>query len=201
MTTIKPTLHHVTLKTSRLQEMVDWYKTILGLDVLFQNDSNAWTTNDGANHRIAFLSAPGLGDDPERRRHNSMHHSAFEYASFADLMASFERLKGEGVVPAFSLEHGMTCSLYYRDPDGNFVELQCDNFGDWARSSEWMRTSPVFAENPIGVFFDPDRVHRAFSSGRSFEDLQAAIRAGEFAPEGTPDLGLPNPTKSVPDAI
>jgi catechol 2,3-dioxygenase len=45
--------------------------------------------------------------------------------------------------------------MYYSDPDDDLVELQVDNFGDWSKSSEWMRTSPEFAANPIGVFFDP----------------------------------------------
>ena len=201
MAVIKPILHHVTIKTSRLQEMVDWYKAVLGVEVQFQDANNAWTTNDEANHRIAFLSAPGLSDDPEKRRHNGMHHSAFEYASFADLMASFERMKAQGITPAFSLEHGLTLSLYYRDPEGNFVELQSDNFGDWAKSSEWMRTSPVFAENPIGVFFDPDRLSKAYASGRGFANLQAGIRAGEFAPTQMPDIGLPVDDANVPEAL
>lgn len=191
MNTIRPTLHHVTFKTIRLQEMIDWYKVVLGVKVQFQDAHNAWTTNDDANHRIAFLQVPGLSEDPEKTRHCGMHHSAFEYASFADLMLSYERMKAEGIVPSVSVDHGLTTSFYYRDPDGNFVELQSDNFGDWAKSSEWMRTSPVFAANPIGIVFDPDKVSRAFSTGRSHEDLRAAIREGEFAPEHIGDTGLP----------
>lgn len=203
MTVIKPILHHVTLKTSRLSEMVAWYRTVLGAQVQFANAENAWLTNDAANHRIAFLSAPGLSDDPERNRHNGLHHSAYEYASFADQMASYARLKGEGILPAFALEHGMTVSLYYRDPEGNHVELQSDNFGDWAASGEWMRTHPDFAENPIGVFFDPETVYAAFAQGRSFQELQPAIRAGAFAPATIPGIGLPEPGEgdTAPEAI
>jgi catechol 2,3-dioxygenase len=181
--------------------MVDWYKAVIGAEVQFQDANNAWTTNDGANHRIAFLAVPGLSDDPEKTVHNGMHHSAFEYGSFAELMASFERLKALGILPAVSLEHGLTTSLYYKDPEGNFVELQCDNFGDWAKSSAWMRTSPIFAENPIGVLFDPAQVSRAFSAGRSFDELRAAIRAGEFAPEGPIDSGLPSLRATVSEAV
>ena len=44
--TIKPSFHHVTLKTTRLPQMVEWYKTLVGTEVLFQDDSNAWTSND-----------------------------------------------------------------------------------------------------------------------------------------------------------
>lgn len=201
MDIIKPALHHVTFKTTHLQEMVDWYKAVVGVKVQFQDASNAWTTNDGANHRIAFLSAPGLSDDPEKTRHNGVHHTAFEYDSFANLMASFERLKAQGILPAVSVEHGVTVSLYYKDPEGNFVELQSDNFGDWAQSSEWMRTSPIFAENPIGIIFGPDKVSQAFSAGRSHEDLRAAIRNGEFVPEHVGDTGLPAPEPAVPVAL
>ena len=42
----------------------------------------------------------------------------------------------------------MTFSYYYKDPDGNHVELQVDNFGDWGASTEWMRTSPEFHCQP-----------------------------------------------------
>lgn len=191
MEIIKPAFHHVTFKTSRLAEMVAWYGTVVGARPNFQDASNAWTTNDEANHRVAFLSAPGLGDDPDKRSHNGMHHSAFEYESFADLMSSYARLRDEGIEPAFSLDHGMTISIYYKDPEGNFVELQSDTYGDWKQSSEWMRSSPDFAENPIGTFFDPERVYQDHKAGQSFDDLHVAMRRGDYQPAGTPDLGLP----------
>lgn len=200
MGTIKPALHHVTFKTTRLREMVSWYRTVVGAVVTFQDGNNAWTTNDGANHRIAFLSVPELSDDPDKVEHNGVHHSAFEYESFSDLMSSYERLRGEGILPAFALDHGMTISLYYRDPDGNFVELQSDNFGDWNKSTDWMRTSPDFASNPIGTFFDPEKVFRAHAAGRPFSGLQPAIRAGEFLPDAIPGIGLPAPKSGEPSA-
>ena len=58
----------------------------------------------------------------------------------------------------------MTFSYYYADPDGNHVELQVDNFGDWTKSTEWMRTSAEFRANPIGQFVDPDLVAAATTS-------------------------------------
>ncbi len=33
--TIKPSFHHVTLKTTRLPQMVEWYKTLVGIEVLY----------------------------------------------------------------------------------------------------------------------------------------------------------------------
>jgi catechol 2,3-dioxygenase len=190
-TTIRPSLHHVTMKTSHLDEMIEWYGLVLGMQVQFRNEVAAWTSNDEANHRIAFLAVPGLVDDAEKIRHNGMHHCAFEYASFADLMSSYDRLRRAGVQPAFSLDHGLTFSIYYKDPEGNFVELQCDSFSDWKRSTEYMRTSRAFSDNPIGVFFDPARVYETFKSGVDFKALQKDVRAGHYLPEQIPNIGLP----------
>ena len=94
-----------------------------------------------------------------------MHHSAFEYDSFEELNASYLRLKEAGITPALCLDHGMTFSYYYADPDGNNVELQVDNFGDWAKSKEWMRTSEEFKANPIGQFVDPELVAATTPTG------------------------------------
>jgi catechol 2,3-dioxygenase len=191
MDIIKPAFHHVTFKTTRLSEMVAWYGRVVGASPNFQDSGNAWTTNDEANHRVAFLSLPKMTDDPDKVRHSGMHHSAFEYASFADLMASYARLRGEGIEPAFCLDHGMTVSIYYKDPDGNFVELQSDTYGDWKKSSDWMRTSPDFASNPIGTFFDPAKVYAEHRAGQAFETLHDGMRSGQFLPATPPDIGLP----------
>ena len=48
----QPTLHHVNLKTTRLQQMIDWYGTVVGSKPNFQFPGGAWLTNDKANHRI-----------------------------------------------------------------------------------------------------------------------------------------------------
>jgi catechol 2,3-dioxygenase len=191
MPMIKPKLHHVTIKTSRLDEMIAWYAFLVGAQVQFKDQTAAWMTNDDANHRIAFLAVPGLADDAQKIRHNGMHHCAFEYDSFADLMASFDRLRKAGVEPAFCLDHGLTISIYYKDPEGNFVELQSDNFSDWKLSGAFMRTSADFAANPIGTFFDPARVYDAFQSGIDFKALQGAIRGGAYLPDPIPNIGLP----------
>jgi catechol 2,3-dioxygenase len=174
--------------------MITWYGLVIGAEVQFRDQVAAWTTNDAANHRIAFLAVPGLSDDAQKVDHNGMHHCAFEYQSFEDLMASFDRLRKAGVEPAFCLDHGLTMSLYYKDPEGNFVELQSDNFGDWAKSTEFMRTSADFAANPIGTFFDPARVYERMKNDIDFKTLQKSIRAGDYLPNPIPPhIGLPTP--------
>jgi catechol-2,3-dioxygenase len=187
---IRPTFHHVNLKTTRLQEMLDWYAVVVGAKVLFQNPLGAWASNDEANHRIALTAFPNFVDDPDKDVRTGLHHTAFEYDGFDALDASYRRLKEAGIVPEFCLDHGMTLSYYYRDPDGNHVELQVDAFGDWAKSSAWMREGPEFHADPIGRFVDPDRVSEAYAAGASFADIHARAMAGEFAP-ATPPVAVP----------
>jgi catechol 2,3-dioxygenase len=183
---VRPTFHHVNLKTTRLQELIDWYAVVVGTEVIFQDATGAWLTNDAANHRIALLCFPGFVDDPDRETRTGMHHSAFEFNSFTDLNDTYQRLRDAGIEPDICIDHGMTLSYYYKDPDGNRIELQVDNFDDWAASSEWMRTSPEFRANPIGVFVDPARVAEAAARGESFAEIHRRATAGELEPAEAP---------------
>jgi catechol 2,3-dioxygenase len=183
---IHPRFHHFNLKTTRLQEMVDYYSVLVGAEVMFRDDVGAWLSNDAANHRIALLAFPNFSDDPNKETHTGLHHSAFEYESFDDLNSSYLRLKESGIEPVFCIDHGMTLSYYYADPDGNRIELQVDIFGDWSKSKEWMRTSEEFKANPIGVFVDPDRVAADNANRVSFEEIHAKAMAGGYAPEQAP---------------
>jgi catechol 2,3-dioxygenase len=187
---IKPRFHHVNLKTTRLQEMIDWYSTLVGAEVIFRYELGAWLSNDEANHRIALLAFPNFSDDPDKDGHTGLHHSAYEYASFDELNASYLRLREAGITPAVCLDHGMTFSYYYADPDGNNVELQCDVFGDWAESKHWMQSSPDFAADPLGKFIDPERVASDHAEGLRFSEIHAKAIAGDYAPELAP-LELP----------
>jgi len=183
---IHPKFHHVNLKTTRLEEMIDFYRTLVGAQVTYQFEGGAWLTNDAANHRIALLAFPNFVDDPEKDTRTGMHHSAFEYANFEELNASYLRLKEEEITPALCLDHGMTLSYYYADPDGNHVELQVDCFGDWARSKEWMRSSDEFEANPIGVFVDPERIAADHARGVNFSEIHAKAMTGDYAPQQPP---------------
>jgi catechol 2,3-dioxygenase len=187
----KPVLHHVTLKTVRVAEMVAWYETVVGCVPNFRFEGGAWASNDEANHRIAFLQTPALSDDPEKLTHTGMHHMAFEFSSLESLLNNYARLAEIDILPHVCLDHGMTTSFYYVDPDGNSVELQSDNFGDWKQSSEWMRTSPDFARNPIGVEVDPPKLAAALAAGVPLDEVYRRSRAGEYQPAAPGDLRLP----------
>jgi catechol 2,3-dioxygenase len=190
---IRPVLHHVNLKTNRLQEMIEWYGLVVGTTVTYQFEGGAWLSNDEANHRLALLADVSWEDDPAKLQHTGLHHTAYEYASMDDLLDTFVRLEADEVVPHACLDHGMTMSFYYVDPDGNSVELQCDHFEDWAQSTQFMSSSPVFAADPIGVNVDPELLVAARDRGATAGELHERAYSGEFTPETPLDLRIPKP--------
>jgi catechol-2,3-dioxygenase len=185
-----PTLHHVNLKTPRLQEMVEWYGLVVGMRTTHAFAGGAWLTNDAANHRLALLSTPRIVDDPDKLVHAGIHHLAFEYGALDELLGTYVRLEQAGILPHSVLDHGMTLSFYYVDPDGNSVELQVDLFGDWSQSAAFMR-GEQFAADPIGTYVDPERLVAAWRDGTSGEELHRRAYAGEFAPAEPQDLRVP----------
>jgi catechol-2,3-dioxygenase len=154
------------------------------MNVMFQCADGAWLTNDQANHRLALLTSPQLSDDLDQSIHAGIHHCAFEFLTIDELLSTYLRLKAAHIEPRVCLDHGMTTSFYYTDPDAHHVELQVDTFGNWEESGEWMRTSAQFAANPHGTLIDPEQLVAARQAGVSFHELHRRAYAGEFTPAG-----------------
>lgn len=195
-----PVLHHVNYKTTRLQAMLAWYRVVLGAQVLFQNEQSAWLASDRVNHRIALLALPDAGDKPAREHHAGLHHTLFDYGSFDELMETYARLKGAGILPRFCLHRGLTTSLYYFDPDGNGAELQADNIGEWNTPSK-AETRHELRESPIGVLFDADRVLAAWQAGMSFQELHRRCLEGAFLPDHRPPFPMPRQGDTAAEAV
>lgn len=159
---------HAVLRTTRFKEMTDWYRTVLNAKIGYENNFLAFMTYDDEHHRIAIAAFPGV---IERTPHAAgLDHLAYTYASLGDLVATYERLKAAGITPVVTINHGITTSMYYRDPDGNKVELQIDNYDDAQAMHDFMR-SAQFEKNPIGVDFDPDELARGYHAGRPRAEL------------------------------
>jgi catechol 2,3-dioxygenase-like lactoylglutathione lyase family enzyme len=188
---MRPAMHHVNLKTTRLREMVDWYAKVIGSRPNFQSDVVAFLTNDDACHRIALIGVPGLKDDDEKVVRTGMHHTAFEYEKLDDLLASYLRLKTEGILPGACLDHGPTISFYYIDPDANMLELQADNYGDWEASAEFVRHDARFGANPIGSFIDPEQIVAARREGLTPWQVHEGALRGDYPATLPIDFRLP----------
>lgn len=187
----RPAFHHTTFATLHLDEMVEFYEKVAGLEPVYYSKGGAWLTNDAANHRIALLALPGLKEPVDKGHTAGLHHTAFEYGDFDQWLDNYERLRDEGILPFLNLDHGMTISSYYQDPEGNGVEIQVDAFGDWVRSKEFMWASEEFGQNPIGRHFDPEKMVEARRDGLSWEEIHRRAREGEYEPDVIPEVYLP----------
>jgi catechol-2,3-dioxygenase len=105
-------------------------------------------------------------------RESGLHHIAFTLESLGDLLDTYARLKAEGITPFWCINHGVTTSMYYRDPDNNQVELLIDNFAT-AREGQAFMKSQSFAKNPVGIEYDPDDFVARFRAGATAKDLMA----------------------------
>ncbi|MBS0540227.1 MAG: VOC family protein [Proteobacteria bacterium] len=159
---VSPSLFaHFVLRTSNRDALRDWYLKVLNARQVFENDYISFISYDDEHHRVAFVQVPGLEKPTDRNW--GLAHVAYTFADLGQLLSTYRRLKADGILPARTINHGPTVSMYYRDPDGNGVELQVDAF-DKAGAAGYFQTEP-FRQNPIGVLFDADKMAADYEAG------------------------------------
>ncbi|KAL2845108.1 Glyoxalase/Bleomycin resistance protein/Dihydroxybiphenyl dioxygenase [Aspergillus pseudodeflectus] len=175
-------LAHVVLRTAKLRQSVIFYTNFLGGTVTHENDMISFITYDDEHHRIALIGLPDTA--PKDPRTCGLEHIAFSFNTLADLLLSYRQRKARGIEPVWCVNHGPTTSIYYKDPDGNMLETQVDNFDSVEDATKHMM-SPEFAENPIGTDFDAEEMIVALKSGVAESVLK---KRKEIGPRGMPDL-------------
>jgi catechol 2,3-dioxygenase-like lactoylglutathione lyase family enzyme len=162
-------LAHIVLRTARYAELVAWYKTVLGARAVFENQFLTFLSYDEEHHRVAIIDVKDLGAQPDGVA--GVHHVAFTYDSLSELLGNYQKLKTLGITPVYSINHGPTTSLYYADPDRNQLEFQVENYDSVEESSKFF-FSKAFAENPVGVEFDPDELLMRLRAGEPEHELK-----------------------------
>jgi len=155
------------LKTTRYEEMLSWWKKVLSAQVRYGNEFISFLSYDDEHHRMAIVKLPHLKERDDGL--SGVEHFAFTFASLADLFDKYKELKATGIEPYWTINHGMNFSAYYRDPDGNQVELQIDAMTP--EIADDFMNSPVFAANPIGVDVDFEALISRFESGENEESI------------------------------
>lgn len=166
-------LAHFGLRTRDLPAAIDWYGRALGAQVRFRNELAAFMSFDDEHHRFVLWDDGETGEKAETA--GGVDHIGFSCGRPTALADEYERLKGLGVLPTLCVNHHFTSSLYYRDPDGNEVEITCDNMPTKADCAAFMATEDMAAamQPPLfGVEFDPEELSRLRKQGAS--DLQLA---------------------------
>lgn len=186
-----PRISEIVLRTSRYEEMRSWYGAFLSMPPALETSVSP-PSFDGSERAapppatrlaffrvfeeypfaqvIALFEEHGLG--PVVETHGGLHHMQFLQGDLDAWADRYDLLKAEGIVPNQTFNHGPSMSCYYKDPDGNVVELSARNYADQAAYFRFI-TSPAFAANPAGNLVDPDDFVRRLRSGEDRSELVA----------------------------
>src|SRR4051812_42093988 len=189
-------LAHVVLRTQHLKELRDWYVTVLDGKVMHEDPASVFITYDDEHHRIALANMADL-ENPDQAEAirpivkrekpapatadtnifqalagpaTGLFHIAFTYDTIEELLGNYERLADAEIWPVLAMNHGVTTSMYYRDPEDNLVELQIDNFATAQEAEDFMQ-GEVWLRRPGGAPIDLDDLVQRSKAGESFEDL------------------------------
>ena len=167
-------LSHLVLQTNRRNEMRDWYCTVLGAEIQHENPFISFISYDDEHHRVAFLDPGPLAErEPDAA---GLNHVAFTFGTLDELTENYLRLKDLGITPHRCVNHGVTTSMYYHDPDNNQVELLIDNFATAVDGKNYMRQRSVNDKHPVGIAYDPEEFVAQVRGGLRIEEL-ASINA------------------------
>ncbi|MEJ2256112.1 MAG: VOC family protein [Woeseiaceae bacterium] len=181
-----PVFSHAVFMTRRFEEMKAWYMNVFGAEIVHEDPALAFLTYDDESHRFAIANLDVLKPDGPAVSgpgEIGINHIAYTYASAADLLETYARLRERGLTPYWAVHHGFTLSFYYQDPDGNRIELQVESCSS-EDAFDYM-LSEAFAENPVGVEVDPEALLARSRAGADEAELTAR-------PDGKPSV--------IPDA-
>src|SRR5262249_10984143 len=108
---------HIVLRTANMPRLRDWYVRLLNARISYQNELVSFLAYDNEHQRLGIGQFPDLAF--ENAGHTGLEHLSYSYQDLASLLAPYRRLKSEGIDPFWTINHGPTISLYYRDPDSN----------------------------------------------------------------------------------
>jgi len=122
---------HAVIYVRDMEAMIAFYTEVLG----FQVSDRGPVDPAGAGLELAFLSqvgsdhhqlafVPVRGDGPS----TTLDHMAFRVDSLADVKAVADKLQADGRATGLTpISHGNAWSVYFKDPEGNGLEVFCDS--------------------------------------------------------------------------
>lgn len=183
-----PRFAHFVLQTGQPEALTDWYCKLLRGHVVYGNHGLTFITFDEEHHRVALICPPHKMAQATPAT-AGLHHTAFTFDNLDGLLERYEEVRADGIEPVTSVQHGVTTSLYYRDPDGNHVEFQIDNFADPEAATAYMH-GPEYDADPVGPAFDIDRMVQARRDGASVEQLNTRAWALAGPAQPNPQTAL-----------
>jgi catechol 2,3-dioxygenase len=114
----------VHLKVSNLERSIQFYKEIVGFQILRQEGSRVELTVDGIRPLVVLEEIPNALVQP-RRTSTGLYHFAILVPSRVDLSLSLRNLVQSGIHIGQG-DHLVSEALYIADPDNNGIEIYAD---------------------------------------------------------------------------
>ncbi len=129
---------HVHLKVADLDRALRFYNGVLGFEIMQRlGPGAAFLSAGGYNHHIGLNTWESLGGSPPPEGATGLYHTAIVYPTRAALAGALRRVLAARIPLEGAADHGVSESIYLRDPDENGVELYCDKPKEmWPRDSE-----------------------------------------------------------------
>jgi glyoxalase family protein len=128
-------VHHITFVGSNRETTIDFYQGVLGMPLVFEQpnldvpEETHLYFDAGDGRLITFFVRPSRMDDPAHNPQGigNLHHLALT-VSHAVYTQVAERLDELGIWNTGNIDRGFMDSIYFRDPNGQLLELACYKF-------------------------------------------------------------------------
>jgi len=128
-------VHHITFVGSNRQATIDFYQGVLGMPLIFEQpnldvpEETHLYFDSGDGRLITFFVRPTRQNDPTPNPEGigNLHHLAFA-VSRAVYTQVAERLNERGIWNTGPIDRGFMDSIYFRDPNGQLLEMACYKF-------------------------------------------------------------------------
>lgn len=116
-------LGHVGVFATDVERMKRFYTEVLGLTVTDDGRTSrgtriVFTSGNPAEHHQVVLVEGRAADSP-----GTIQQLSFRVDSLSELRAGYERVRSGGAGDIAPIDHGNSWSVYFRDPEGNRLEI------------------------------------------------------------------------------
>src|SRR5437868_11367848 len=128
-------VHHITFVGSNRETTIDFYSNVLGMPLVFDQpnldvpEETHLYFDPGDGRLITFFVRPTRTNDPTPNPEGigNLHHLAFNVSRATYTQVGL-RLNERGIENTGNIDRGFMDSIYFRDPNGQLLELACFKF-------------------------------------------------------------------------
>ena len=131
-------LGHVVLRVTNRDAAEKFYGGLLGLPICARFDENGMRMaffTLGNHHDFAVMEVSGEGSSRSETA-TGLHHVAFKIGTNLDELREAKAMLEAAGIKSNPVDHEVTKSLYFEDPDGNGIELYVDASDAWRKEPQ-----------------------------------------------------------------